>query len=218
MPVAVDNDANLGALAEVQMGAARGLTDVIYVMVSAGIGSGLILGGRLHRGATGFAGELGHVFVVEKGAVCRCGNRGCLETVASSDALLALLRPSHGPELNVAQMLELAASGDRAAYRVVYDGGRAVGRVLAGFIACLDPQAIIVGGELSPAGEPLLTGIRDTIDRYAMPGAAGRVEVRAGVLGDRAEVLGALALVISDTERLRSAGLAAVPREARIPA
>ena len=99
LPVAVDNDANLGALAEVSLGAGRGLTDVIYVMVSSGIGSGLILGGRLHRGATGFAGELGHVFVVEKGAVCRCGNRGCLETVASTDALLELLRPAHGAEL-----------------------------------------------------------------------------------------------------------------------
>jgi predicted NBD/HSP70 family sugar kinase/biotin operon repressor len=206
LPVAVDNDANLGALAEVSLGAARGLGDVLYVMLSSGIGSGLILDGRLHRGASGFAGELGHVFVVEKGAVCRCGNRGCLETVASTAALLALLRPAHGPDLTVAGMLELVAAGDRAANRVVYDCGRAVGRVLASFISCLDPQAIVVGGELSSAGEPLLNGIRDAIDRYAMPGAAARVGVKAGVLGDRAEVLGCLALVISDVERLRSAG------------
>ncbi len=95
--VAVDNDANLGALAEVTSGAGRGLTDVIYVMVSSGIGAGLILGGRLHRGANGFAGEFGHMFVAENGALCRCGNRGCLETVASTEALLALLRPAHGP-------------------------------------------------------------------------------------------------------------------------
>ena len=180
LPVTVDNDANLGALAEVSLGAARGLTDVIYVMVSSGIGSGLILGGRLHRGATGFAGELGHVYVVEKGAVCRCGNRGCLETVASTDALLELLRPTHGPGFTLAQMIELLAAGDRAANRVVYDGGRAIGRVLAGFISLLDPQAIILGGELSAAGEPLLNGIRDAIDRYAMPGSPARVEVKAG--------------------------------------
>ena len=106
--MAVDNDANLGALAEVSAGAGRGLTDVVYVMVSAGIGGGLVLGGRLHRGATGFAGELGHVFVADKGAVCRCGNRGCLETVASTDALLALLRPAHGDDLTVAGVLELS--------------------------------------------------------------------------------------------------------------
>jgi predicted NBD/HSP70 family sugar kinase len=217
LPVTVDNDANLGALAEVSLGAARGLTDVVYVMVSSGIGSGLILGGRLHRGATGFAGELGHVFVVEKGAVCRCGNRGCLETVASTDALLELLRPTHGPGFTLIQMLELVAAGDRAANRVVYDGGRAIGRVLAGFIGLVDPQAIILGGELSAAGDPLVNGVRDAIDRYAMPGAAARVEVKAGVLGERAEVLGSLALVISDTERLRSVGLAAVAGEAHEP-
>jgi predicted NBD/HSP70 family sugar kinase len=217
LPVTVDNDANLGALAEVSTGAGRGLTDVVYVMVSAGIGSGLILGGKLHRGATGFAGELGHVFVAEKGAVCRCGNRGCLETVASTEALLALLRPAHGDDLTVAGVLELVASGDLAANRVVYDVGRAVGRVLAGLVTCLDPQAVIVGGELSPAGEPLLHGIRDAIDRYALPGASRSVEVKSGVLGERAEVLGALALVISDTERLRSVGMAAVERGAKSP-
>jgi predicted NBD/HSP70 family sugar kinase len=211
LPVAVDNDANLGALAEVSLGVARGLRDVIYVMVSSGIGSGLIMGGRLHRGASGFAGEMGHVFMVEKGAVCRCGNRGCLETVASTEALLDLLRPAHAPDLTVAAMLQLVAAGDRAANRVVYDGGRAVGRVLAAFTSCLDPELIVVGGELSAAGEPLLGGIRDAIDRYALPGAAARVEVKAGVLGDRAEVLGSLALVISDAERLRSAGLASLP-------
>jgi predicted NBD/HSP70 family sugar kinase len=154
---------------------------------------------------------MGHVFMVEKGAVCRCGNRGCLETVASTEALLDLLRPAHGPDLTVAAMLQLVAAGDRAANRVVYDGGRAVGRVLAAFTSCLDPELIVVGGELSAAGEPLLAGIRDAIDRYALPGAAARVEVKAGVLGDRAEVLGSLALVISDAERLRSAGLASLP-------
>jgi predicted NBD/HSP70 family sugar kinase len=208
--VTVENDANLGALAEVQSGAGRGLTDVIYVMVSAGIGSGLVLGGRLHRGATGFAGELGHVFVAEDGALCRCGNRGCLETVASTDAVLALLRSTHGSELTVADVLRLVADGDLGATRVVHDAGRAIGRVLAGLASCLDPQAIVVGGELAPAGAALVDGIAEAIDRYALPGTARSLEVRAGVLGERAEVLGALALVIGDTERLRSAGLAAI--------
>src|SRR5262249_41105006 len=134
---------------------------------------------------------------------------------ASTEALLELLRPAQGPELTVAGMLERVAAGDRAANRVVYDCGRAVGRVLAGFISCLDPQAIIVGGELAPAGDPLLNGIPDALDRYAMPGAAARVEVKSGVLGERAEVLGSLALVISDTERLRSAGVAALSGETR---
>ncbi len=204
--VEVDNDANLGALGELAFGAAHDLGDVVYVKMSSGIGAGLVLGGRLHRGATGIAGELGHVQVRTDGAVCRCGNRGCLETVAASGALLALLRPTHGPELTVRGMLDLVADGDLGARRVVNDAGRAVGRVLADLCNHVNPAAIVVGGELSAAGDQLLDGIREAVDRYAQPGAA--VEVRPGVLAERAEVLGALALVIADTNRLSSAGLA----------
>jgi predicted NBD/HSP70 family sugar kinase len=208
VPVELDNDANLGALAEVSFGAGRGLADVVYVMMSSGVGAGLVLGGRLYHGATGIAGELGHVRVRVDGAVCRCGNRGCLETIASSGALLELLRPAHGSDLTVRDLLELVAGGDIAARRLVNDAGRAVGRTLADLCNSLNPSAIIVGGDLSAAGEPLLEGIREAVDRYALPGAAQAVEVKAGVLGDRAEVLGAVAVVIADSERLRRAGLA----------
>jgi predicted NBD/HSP70 family sugar kinase len=210
IPVELDNDANLGALAEVSFGAGRGLADVVYVMMSAGVGAGLVLGGRLYHGATGIAGELGHVQVRPDGAVCRCGSRGCLETVASTGALLSLLRPTHGVELTLGAMLELVADGDLPARRVVNDAGRAVGRALADLCNYLNPAAIVVGGELSLAGDALLDGVREEIERYSLPGAAAAVEVRAGILGDRAEVLGALALVIADTGRLRSAGLAPI--------
>jgi predicted NBD/HSP70 family sugar kinase len=209
--VQVDNDANLGALGEVTYGAGQGLSDVIYVRLTSGIGSGLILGGRLHHGANGFAGELGHVQVRPEGVVCRCGNRGCLETVAAEGALLALLRPAHGPELTVHDMLELVASGDLGARRVFNDAGRALGRVLADLCNHLNPAAIIVGGELSVAVGPLLDGIRESVNRYAQPSVADAVEVKPGVLGERAEVLGALALVIGDTDRLNSADIAALP-------
>ncbi len=187
-------------------------------MVSSGIGSGLILGGRLHRGATGFAGELGHVLRRREGRRLPLREpRLPRDRRLDGRAARRCSGRRTAPDLTVAGVLELVAAGDRAANRVVYDVGRAIGRVLAGLINCLDPQAIIVGGELSPAGEPLLNGIRDAIDRYALPGASRSVEVRAGVLGDRAEVLGALALVISDTERLRSVGLAALHGDARSP-
>ncbi len=208
IPVELDNDANLGALAEVSFGAGRGLRDVVYVMMSSGIGAGLVLGGRLHHGASGIAGELGHIQVLPEGAVCRCGSRGCLETVAATGPLLSLLRPTHGADLTLHGLLELVAGGDLPARRVVGDAGRAVGRAVADLCNYLNPAAIVVGGDLSPAGEPLLDGIREAIDRYALPGAAASVEVKAGVLAERAEVLGALALVIADTERLRTAGLA----------
>src|SRR3954451_24635105 len=209
LPVIVDNDANLGALGEVALGAGRGLDDVIYVKIASGIGAGLVLGGRLHHGATGVAGELGHVQVRADGALCRCGNRGCLETFAASEPLLESMRAAHGP-LTVRAMLELAAGGDLGARRILEDAGRAVGGALADLCNHLNPEAIVVGGELAAAGEPLLDGMRETIERRAQPAAAAAVRVVAGVLGERAELLGALALVVGDTERLRSAGLPAL--------
>lgn len=210
IPVELDNDANLGALAEVSFGAGRDLGDVVYVLMSSGIGAGLVLGGRLYRGATGLAGELGHIQVRPDGAVCRCGNRGCLETVASTGSLLSLLEPTLGEDLTLEAVLGLAADGDLAALRAVGDAGRAVGRAIADLCNYLNPAAIVVGGDMSAAGAPLLDGIREEIDRYALPGAANAVEVKAGVLGDRAEVLGALAVVIADTARLGTAGLAPI--------
>jgi len=210
LQVAVDNDANLGALAEVSFGTGRGLSDVIYIMVSSGIGAGIVIGGRLHRGVTGLAGEIGHVRARADGAVCRCGNRGCLETVASADAILSLLRPTHGAGLNVRGLVELLDAGDAGAHRVVNDAGREIGRVVAGLCNILSPAGVIVGGDLGLAAEPLLAGIREALDRYALPPVRAAIELKAGVLGERAEVLGALALVIGDTDRLRSAGLVAV--------
>ena len=209
LAVEIENDANLGALAEASFGAGQGLSDILYVKLSSGIGAGLVLGGRVHRGASGMAGELGHIQVRAEGAVCRCGNRGCLETIASTTALLALLRPTYG-ELTVRGMLELSAAGDLGARRVITDAGHAVGQVLAEICNCLNPSAIVVGGDLSTAGEPLLTGIREAIERNALREAANAVQVKPAVLGERAEVLGALALVIGDTDRISSAGLTAL--------
>jgi predicted NBD/HSP70 family sugar kinase len=208
--VEVDNDANLGALGELVFGAGRGVANAVYVKMSTGIGAGLILCGAVHRGATGIAGELGHVQVQPDGIVCNCGGRGCLQTVAAVPTLLAAARAAHGPDLTLPGLIELVEAGDFGARRIVGEAGRAVGRVLADLCNHVNPEAIIVGGDLSAVGEPLLAGIREAVDRHALPGAAEAVEVKAAVLGERAEVLGALALVIADTERLRSAGLASL--------
>src|SRR5215217_2933721 len=131
MDVEVDNDANLGALAEVAFGAGRGASDVLYLKVASGIGAGIVIGGRLLRGASGLAGELGHVLYDPDGRVCRCGNRGCLETVAAGPALVELLRTSHGDALTVRGLIALAGEGDAGARRVLSDAGRAIGRALA---------------------------------------------------------------------------------------
>src|SRR3954469_1816350 len=207
------NDANLGALAESSLGAGKGISDVVYVKISSGIGAGLVLGGRLHCGISGNAGEIGHVQVRDDGVACRCGNRGCLETVAAVPAVLAALRPAHGESLDLKDVLDLAARGDIATTRVIKDAGRAVGRALGDLCNVVNPGAVIIGGDLSATGAPLLDGIRDSLDRYAQPEAAAAVDVRRSELGVRAEVLGALTLVIGDTQRMTSAGLAALIRK-----
>jgi predicted NBD/HSP70 family sugar kinase len=150
------------------------------------------------------------VQVREDGQVCRCGNRGCLETVAATGAVLAALRPAHRGDLTVRDVLALVKEGNPGARRVVGDAGRAIGRVLADHCNVLNPAAIVVGGDLGGAGAPLLDGVRDAIARYAQPAIAGAVTVLPAELGERAEVLGALAAIIGDTERLRSAGLVGV--------
>jgi predicted NBD/HSP70 family sugar kinase len=124
--------------------------------------------------------------------------------------MLTALRAAHGPGLDARAMIELVSAGDVAAARVLNDAGRAIGRVLADLCNLVNPSAIVVGGHLVALGEPLLAGVREAIDRYALRGAAQTVEVIPGTLGERAEVLGALALVIADTDRLRSAGLASL--------
>jgi predicted NBD/HSP70 family sugar kinase len=194
LPVAIDNDANLGALAEATYGVARGLSDVVYVKVSTGIGAGLVLGGELFRGSTGLAGEIGHVPVDPDGAVCRCGNRGCLETVVSVTHVLRLLQPAHREPLDVARVVELVESGDAGAARVLRDTGRAIGRVLADLCNSLNPEALVLGGELSQVGEALLGGVRESLNRSAQPGIVRALRVLGGTLGPRAQLIGAVAL------------------------
>lgn len=208
--VEVDNEANLGALAEATVGAGREHADLVYVKLSAGIGAGFVLAGELCRGSAGLAGEIGHIQARPDGPVCRCGKRGCLETVASTEALLALLRPIHGDDLTLAALLELSRSADDATVRVIHEAGRAVGRVLADICNTINPGIVVVGGDLSPAGEPLVSGIREAIDRYALPAAANVVAVTQGALRERAALVGALTLAISDTDRLPSTRLPAL--------
>ncbi len=204
IPVRFDNDANLGGLAEVSVGSGQGFNNVIYLKASSGIGAGLILDGRIYRGATGIAGEIGHVHVRSDGPVCRCGSRGCLETVANTSAILALLRSTYRQDLALGDVFDLVQSGDLGVCRVIGDAGLAIGRTLADLCNVLNPEAIIVGGELSAAGDVLLDGIRDAIQRYSQADAARAVQVVRGVLGDRAELLGALALVNSDADPVRA--------------
>jgi predicted NBD/HSP70 family sugar kinase len=198
--VHLDNDANLGALAEITLGAGIGARDAIYLMVSGGVGAGLIMGGELYRGSGGTAGELGHVLVDESGPICRCGNRGCLEMMAGGHAIVSLLRPSHGDDLTLDEVMELVAQGDSGARRAIADAGRVLGRSVAAIVNAFNPELVIVGGRVSAAGDVLLDPMREAVDRYAIPSAAADVRITSGVLGDRAEVLGALELAARQSD------------------
>jgi predicted NBD/HSP70 family sugar kinase len=198
-PVMLGNDANLGALAEVRDGAGRGARNVVYVMLSGGIGAGLILDGALFTGHSGLTGELGHVVVEPDGRICRCGNRGCLETVASAAALLDALRPLHGPDVTLQRAIALARAGDAGCSRLFGDAGRAVGRAVGAICNIVNPELVIVGGEMSVVGDVLVDGVREGIARSTIPAIGRDADVVVGRLGERAEVLGAIGLVLAET-------------------
>ncbi|MFC5179126.1 ROK family transcriptional regulator [Nocardioides taihuensis] len=196
VPAVADNDANLGALGELSRGAAVGLSDVVFVKIASGVGAGIVLGGRLHRGATGAAGELGHVQIDEGGHVCRCGNRGCLETLVATPRLLALLQPAYDDVLTLERVLALEAAGDAGVRRILSDAGRVVGRALADLGNSLNPEAVVLGGPLG-ASPALAEGVRTSLDRFSQPDTAAAVRVLAGSLGESAEVVGAVALALA---------------------
>ncbi|MCX4735496.1 ROK family transcriptional regulator [Streptomyces sp. NBC_01363] len=198
VPVYVDNDANLGALGELVWGSGRGVRDLAYIKVASGVGAGLVIDGRIYRGPGGTAGEIGHITLDESGPVCRCGNRGCLETFTAARYVLPLLQPSHGSDLTMERVVQLARDGDPGCRRVIGDVGRHIGSGVANLCNLLNPSRVVLGGSLAEAGELVLSPIRDSVSRYAIPSAARQLSVLPGALGGRAEVLGALALVLSE--------------------
>jgi predicted NBD/HSP70 family sugar kinase len=195
------NDANAGALAEHRYGAGRDTDDMVYVRLSAGIGAGIVAAGRLLLGTGGLAGEIGHLPVAQGGPVCRCGNRGCLETIASPVAIARLLQDSWGRPVTPDDLPSLLAGNSAGALRALEDAGEASGRALAGLITLFNPQMIVIGGDLAVLGEPLVGAIRHAIARHALPSAVPQVTIVTGELGSSAEVRGAASRVLEHAPR-----------------
>lgn len=194
VPVRLDNTANLAALGEARFGVLQGVSTGIFLKMSYGVGAGLIIDGELFRGSAGTAGEIGHVTIDENGPVCRCGNRGCLDTFVGSQAVLAALRPSHGT-LTLRDVIARALDGDAGCRRVLEDAGRHIGVAVAGVVNLLNPEVVVLGGQVARVGEVVLRPMREAIERCAIPSAAASVTVRVGELGpEEADVRGALAL------------------------
>jgi predicted NBD/HSP70 family sugar kinase len=198
LEVWVGNDANLGALSEATWGAGRGTCAFVYLKLSTGIGAGIVIDGKLFDGAGGTAGEIGHTTLDETGEICRCGSRGCLETYAAGAAIARMLSRSRGEELDVEAVLSRADAGDPACRRALRDAGRHIGVAVANLCNLINPERIVVGGSMGQAGDLLLDPLRESVGLRAIPSAAEDVEVVPGELGDRAELLGAVALVLHE--------------------
>lgn len=196
-PVVLGNDANVIALAEWRAGAGRGFDDLLVVKASTGLGAGIIAGGALQRGAIRAAGEFGHnKTVAAEGRPCRCGDTGCLETVAGGWALVRTLAQEGRPVRNLRDVVELAHSGDALARRKIRDSGRYIGEVLAGAVNLLNPAALVVAGDVAGAYDIFVAGLRETLYGNATALATRALEIRPAQLGDRGGSIGSAMMVL----------------------
>ena len=202
LPVVVDNDANAGGWAEARFGAARGARDAVFVAVGTGIGGAVIVDGALRRGWQGASGEIGHLIVERDGRECPCGSRGCWEQYGSGRALLRAaeevgLDVPHGSAITTA-----AEAGDERACRLLSDIGGWLGVGIAGLVAVLDPEVVVVGGGVSAAGELVLQPTRDSFRAYlTAKGERPEPPVVLAELGPDAGLIGAAELARASLSR-----------------
>ncbi|WP_329190918.1 ROK family transcriptional regulator [Actinacidiphila glaucinigra] len=208
-PVLVDNDVNLMALGEQHAGVARSVRDFLFVKIGTGIGCGIVVGGQVHRGVTGSAGDIGHIQVVPGGLSCACGNHGCLEAyfggsalsrdaaataTAGGSAALADRLASAGT-LTSADVAAAAAAGDGASLDLIRQGGNRTGQVIAGLVSFFNPGLVVIGGGLTGLGHTLLASIRSQVYGQSLPLATGNLPIVLSELGPTAGVVGATRLI-----------------------
>jgi glucokinase-like ROK family protein len=205
VPVFVDNDVNIMALGEHWGGVAKSIDDMIFVKIATGIGSGIIVGGRLHRGAQGCAGDFGHICVDPEGPLCLCGNTGCLEAMAAAPAIVLeaekCAREGESPplmavlqekgQLSMKDVGEAARRGDYCALMVIRKSGRLIGQTLASAVNVLNPSIIVIGGGVSRLGNALLAEIRSAVYQRSLPLATRNLPIVMSELDDVAGVVGA---------------------------
>ncbi len=195
-PVLVDNDVNIMALGE-HWAHWRDVEHLMYVKVGTGIGSGIVAGRRIHRGADGAAGDIGHIVVTDHpDVVCRCGNTGCLEAAAGGRALAQQLAAEGFATTTSRDVVQLVREGNPEAIRVTREAGRMLGEVLASCVNFFNPKVIVVGGDLSEAQEHLLAGVREVVFQRSLPLATRDLRIAASRLSDHAGVTGAAIMVV----------------------
>jgi len=191
VPVAVDNDANLAALAEHHWGAARGARSSITVTVGTGVGCGIVVGGEVVRGAHGGAGEIGHLPIGRGGLACRCGVEACLEPDMSGGGLARRAAASGLESAGAEDVFAAAAAGDRAAGALVEDLCDRLGLAIAIAVDLIDPGVVVLGGGVSEAGEALMSGVGRALGRYALASHRRGLRLVPAAMGERAGVAGA---------------------------
>jgi glucokinase-like ROK family protein len=208
-PVLLDNDVNIMALGEAHAGLARSVDDFLLVKIGTGVGCGIVVGGKIYRGMSGSAGDIGHIRVDDHGPTCACGNVGCLEAYFSGAALareaVAAARSGRSAflterldqvgELTAVDVADAVAAGDTVAVRMVREGGRHVGQVLAGLISFFNPGLVVIAGGVAGLGHVLLAEIRGVVYRRSAPLATGNLPIVLSELKNTAGVIGATRLI-----------------------
>lgn len=209
-PVSLNNDAELGALGEWAYGAGRGESNLVYVKVGTGIGSGLLLNGQIYRGATGSAGEIGHITIEENGPLCSCGNRGCLEALAGGRAIarcaceavmngqrtqLSAIQPPQS--IQASDVINAARSGDLTAQTIVSEAGAHLGTAIASLVNLFNPSMVVVGGRVSQIGDLFLEPVRTTVRRRSLAAASRGLRITTALLGRRSSGMGAIVQALS---------------------
>ncbi|GFP27877.1 glucokinase [Candidatus Hakubella thermalkaliphila] len=211
LPTFVGNDTDVAACGEALLRNEKTINNLIYVTIGTGIGAGIIIDRKLYQGSHGWVGEIGHIQVVEDGLICKCGKRGCLETVAAGPAIagkaLQYIRAGYGTkilelvngDLNqvTAEVVSTAASqGDEVGMAIISDAGALVGKTIAYFVNFLHPDVVVIGGGVAKAGEILFKAIREKIVETSLPVMARTVKIEPSILGDDVGAAGAAALAI----------------------
>ncbi len=209
-PVLLGNDAELGALGEWAYGAGRMEQNLAYIKIGRGIGAGLFIDGQIYRGATGSAGEIGHMTIREDGPACTCGNRGCLEAIAGGRAVAAKVMAAircgrrtelaalpEGEKMTIADVAEAAARGDLVAQEVLAEAGAHVGIAIASLINLFNPNIVVVGGAASKMGDVFMEPLRQTVMKRSLPAASQSVRITTALLGGRSSAIGATVQALS---------------------
>lgn len=216
LPVHIENDANIAVLGENWQGAGNQAKHVIAVTLGTGVGGGIITNGEILNGRNGMAGELGHILIEEDGAHCNCGNRGCLETIASATGIVrqAIIKIKENPNSLLANIynedqvitskavFELAEQGNQEAVDIIAYTSYVLAQTFANLGVILNPEKILIGGGVSKAGQPLLDRITDTFKEIALPNVVRACEIKLAQLGNDAGIIGAAYLVKQNEEEI----------------